>query len=289
MIHLFRGFLAAALLGVSLLAAFLPAPARAATWDVRIQEKSPVAGQCVTGLSAGVLQTASCVASLSLSTSAANLFALSGAGGALTLDLAPVAQNYILAGPASGGAGKPAARPLGCADLPSGSLCLLATLTASNSAALADTSSLLGGFADYEFAIENLVPSTDSVDLYLQLQSGGAFQATGYVFAEHSVDTAGGASYGANAVNALALTRPGNYTSNNAPGVTGSVRISNPAQTSGPKAVRWDTVHPSPTAYLDRISGGGYWSGSGAITGFQIFASAGNLASGVVRVYGRKP
>jgi hypothetical protein len=285
MIQLFRGLLVAAFLGALMLA-----PARAATWDVRVQEKSPIAGQCVTGLAAGVLQTAACVASLTLSTSAANLFTLSGSGGALTLDLVAIGQNYVVAGPVSGGAGKPAGRALACADLPSGALCLLATLTASNSAALADTTSLLGGFADYELAIENLIPSTDAVDIYLQLQSGGGFQATGYVFAEHSVDTGASTSYGANAVNALALTRPGNYTAAAAPGVTGSVRIPNPAQTSGAKAIRWEIAHPSPTAYLDLVSGGGWWAGgNGAITGFQIFASAGNLASGVVRVYGRKP
>lgn len=269
-----------------LAALLLVAPARAATWDVRVQEKAPVAGQCVTGLSAGVLQTSACLASLSLSTSAANLFALSGSGGALTFDLVSVAQNTVLAGPASGGAGKPVARALACADLPAGARCLLATLTASNSASLSDTTSLLSGYTEYEIVIENLLPDTNAVDLYLQVQIGASLQTSGYNFVGNYVDTAGTSSYGTMNAAALNLSRPGLYTANAAPGHNGALRLSNPAQTSGPKAMVWNTVQPATTGDLNRVSGGGWQSGSGAITGLQFRESSGNMTSGVIKIYG---
>src|SRR5579885_1613739 len=43
-----------------LLSLLLAAPAAAATWDTRVQEMTPAAGYCVTGLIAGQMQTAAC-------------------------------------------------------------------------------------------------------------------------------------------------------------------------------------------------------------------------------------
>ncbi|WP_051949250.1 hypothetical protein [Methylosinus sp. PW1] len=174
------------------------------------------------------------------------------------------------------------------ADLPGGSWYRLATLTASNSAELFDTASLLSGCIEYEIVISNLLPSASGVDLYCQIQSGGAFQGANYSFASHTADTGGNTSYGATGAGGISISRPGNYTANAAPGCNGSIRITDPAQSSGPKALRWDTTQPTTVSDLCHVTGGGWWTGVGAVTGIRFFPSVGNFVSGVIHINGRR-
>lgn len=151
---------------------------------------------------------------------------------------------------------------------------LLATLTASNSGALVDTTSLTSAYDLYMIEIENLLPATGSGVMRLRVsKDGGAnYQTTSYSNASATTDSIDlGTS-----VNATAVWG----------GVSGVVWLFNPAGTTHYKIV---------TGVMGGLSIAqtvrGTWAGSGdtsAINAIQITSSVGNLTSGKVRIWGFK-
>jgi hypothetical protein len=162
---------------------------------------------------------------------------------------------------------------------------LLATLTASNSPSLSDTTHFTAAYYGYELVFENVIPATNLVSGQLQVHSGGAFQTTNYLGQEAHYTGTGG-------VPAVSTTFIPFGTVNNIStaaagvGLNGSVRVSNPTQTTAPKVWTGEYTHAytGPAVLLGVC--GGWWSGNGAIDGFQFSFSAGNIVSGTIRVYG---
>lgn len=161
---------------------------------------------------------------------------------------------------------------------------LLNTLTASASATLSDTTSFTATFSEYELAFENIIPATVSTTLELQVHSGGTFPATTYLNS-YNQTPAGGAFSGAAPTTFIQLG-PGNQT-NAAPGISGTIRVINPSQTATAKMWIGQLAGNNTTSqvYYGVISG--YWNGGvGAVDGFQVLFSAGNITSGTIKVYG---
>lgn len=173
------------------------------------------------------------------------------------------------------------------ADLPAGAWVHLATLTASNSGALQDTSSFTSAYDEYEIEFVGLKPSSGSaVGLGLQLHSGGSFRSTNYdaVYMEqNSIGYAGGSDTWQ--INLSAGARMTNAASD---GLCGSLRLYN--VNSANKLPRVSGVFSFYEVSMTPavIITSGRWNGGFGVTGFQVYASSGNLADGAVHIRGRK-
>lgn len=158
---------------------------------------------------------------------------------------------------------------------------LLNTLTASASATLADTTSLTSSYTAYDIVFENLLPATVNTTLQLQVQSGGTFQTTGYTGVNFSVGS------GTTIINPTTFIQISQATAvqNTGNGVSGTVRIYTPSTATAPKAITGQATHYNTVLYaLCMISGS--WQANGAVTGFQVSFSSGNITSGVIKIYG---
>lgn len=173
------------------------------------------------------------------------------------------------------------------ADLPAGAWVHLATLTASNSGALQDTSSFTSAYDEYEIEFVGLKPSSASaVGLGLQLHSGGAYRSANYdaVYMEqNSIGFAAGADTGQ--INLSAGARMSNAASD---GLCGSLRLYNVnSATKHPRVsgvLSFHEAHPTPALIVT----GGRWNGGFGVTGIQAYANSGNLADGAIHIRARK-
>lgn len=161
---------------------------------------------------------------------------------------------------------------------------LLNTLTASSSATLSDTTSFTAVFSAYELIFENILPATNGVTLELQVQSGGTFQTTSYVSAWWQVANSNFTPSTGNVTTFVQLSTA-NDVANTGGGISGQVRIYTPSGTTNIKAVGGHMFgQGAGSARYGFVSA--YWNNSAAVTGFQVLFSSGNIASGVIKVYG---
>jgi|SRR5215472_2900974 len=163
---------------------------------------------------------------------------------------------------------------------------LLNTLTASNSASLQDTTSLTSTYAVYQLELIDVIPATNNVDLVLQVHSGGAFQTSSYLTSNLFGNGSSTGSRGASATTSIILGDQGTDTVNTKQGVCGFVKVYNPSKTTTPKTWKGETAVVLASAIYPCSVAGMWNGGNGAIDGFQILFSSGNIASGVVKVYG---
>lgn len=173
---------------------------------------------------------------------------------------------------------------------------LLNTINLSSSATAFDITSFSSSYTFFEIDLVNVVPVTNGTILYMRVYSGGSYQATTYAGSGvipsnywltygrelFSTATQGQLTWGASAVSSN--TSYG--------GVTGTISVANPVtNTSSFKMFRADLQHSFPggwgNAPMPNFSAFQWQGSAAAITGFQIYFSAGNIASGQVRVYGR--
>jgi hypothetical protein len=159
---------------------------------------------------------------------------------------------------------------------------LLNTLTASNSVNLNDTSSLTSAFSEYEITFENLVPVTNNVTIGFQVHSGGAFQGTSYT----GVNMSTGSSTGITNSTAQVIISQPSTVQNTSAGLSGSLRIFTPSNTTGPKGILGTSGHSNGTFFVLNQFSGAWGGGNGAVDGFEIFCSSGNISTGTVKIYG---
>lgn len=161
---------------------------------------------------------------------------------------------------------------------------LLATLTASNSATLSDTTSFTSSFKEYDIVFENVIPVTNLVSGEIQIHSGGAFQTTGYITA-YSVFTSTGVTAGGGSTTFIPISQVSAF-ANTGSGVSGTFRLYGPVSTAS-VVKQWsgNFSHTGNGLHIVGVSGG-YWNSTAAIDGIQILMSSGNIASGTVKIYG---
>lgn len=169
----------------------------------------------------------------------------------------------------------------------SGCPVLLTTLTASASAALS-YSNFTSDYTNYIIVLENILNATDATSCRIRVvTTGGTVQTTNY---------GGSGAYVSNG--SAANDSPSTYISCSrasqmkaaSAGVNGDWKFYNPSQTSTPKMINgqfvyWDRGNDEPSI---GHSAGAYTGANDAVTGFQVDMASGNIASGVVRVYGVK-
>lgn len=173
---------------------------------------------------------------------------------------------------------------------------LLNTINLSSSATAFDITSFSSSYTFFEIDLVNVIPVTNSTILYMRIYSGGAYQSTLYSGAGDVPSNywlSYGKEYFVGTGTAAQLTWGASAVSSNTAygGVSGTISVANPVtNTTSFKTFRSQLHHSYPgwfNAPMPNYSAF-QWQGSGAaVTGFQIFFSAGNIASGQVRVYGR--
>lgn len=170
------------------------------------------------------------------------------------------------------------------------SMTLLATLTASNSASLSDTTHITGTYTSYKLIFQNIIPATNEKILELQIHSGGAFKATGYLWTqglfEGTTTISTNSAAGTFIPLSYATDASGNALANTAPGMSGEITIINPS-VSGLISVSGQFN------YLAGVANGvtvgqtyGYWNTAGVVDGFQVLMDSGNITSGSILIYG---
>lgn len=173
-----------------------------------------------------------------------------------------------------------------------GGMVLLNTLSPNNVATVGDTTSLTSTYRNYMVTFENVVPATTAT---LQLQiatSGTTFISGGYVAqAQVNVSSVFVTDTSATAIilsGTRATTQIGSTTTY---GLFGSISIFNPANAVFRKQIVGDVSFLTPgasgtTTFAQSQIAGYYDGASNAITGLQFAFSAGNIATGTIRVYG---
>jgi hypothetical protein len=168
----------------------------------------------------------------------------------------------------------------------SGPWTLLATLPASSSATLTDTTHITSSYAQYEIVFEDILPATNAVSCEIQFYIGGILQTSGYSESNNGAGT-GGTFLGQGSASTTFI--PCSYGSSAAsagPGQNGSIRFNRPSVS---------VIHPVWGTFSGNAAGNGgatenvagYFNTAGTITGINVLFSAGNIASGNVKIYGR--
>lgn len=160
-----------------------------------------------------------------------------------------------------------------------GTKTLLNTLTAASSSSLADTTSITATYNYYSLMFDAILPSTAS-QAAIQVRVGGAYQSTSYSGNCHAmVGTAVTNSAYSTQIN---LTTGTVY--NSAEGMHGELIFVNPSATSGNRVIYGCLRAQQDASTNVTTFPRGYYTGAGAITGFQF--TCGTITSGTIKVYG---
>lgn len=170
---------------------------------------------------------------------------------------------------------------------------LLNTLTPNGVASTNDTSSLTSSYRNYLFTFENVCPSTDAVTFQMTVATSGSnFVSGGYVANVAGILGATLAIDTSTSVILLSATRATTaVTTSTLNGVSGFIYMQNPAGTNLNKQVNGDVSYQGPGAGLSTSTFGGVeisgtFNSSNAITGVNFSFSSGNIATGVIKIYG---
>jgi len=163
-----------------------------------------------------------------------------------------------------------------------GGAVLLNTLTASTSASIQDTTSFTSTYKFYDLVFVNILAATNSVRCIIQVQNSATFQTTGYLASSVGSGTATAVTNGIPCSNGV-----GNLLNSNS-GISGTITVVNPSSISVATQFYGQLVAmiSGPNAQVVNI-GGEFNTGSGAVTGFKVLMSGGNITSGNIYIYGR--
>lgn len=173
----------------------------------------------------------------------------------------------------------------------SGALVFLEAHTASASSSLDFTTFISGTYDDYEFHLINIQPATDGANLQVRMGTGGGptfDTGANYSSTSSEWQAAGGAVGGVESgATSIALTRNGVSSSSHVT-LNGRINLYNPAATALYKVINgtWSVFGSGV-----RISGtvGGDYNSDTAVTAIRFLFSSGNIAAGIIRVYGVSP
>lgn len=135
----------------------------------------------------------------------------------------------------------------------------------------------------------NVIPASSGVIFQLRVSTdGGAtyVSTTDYFQAASSV----GLTAGVAAIHGLSQTSfqlfPGTATTASRGGVSGSIKLFDPLTTATRTHISYKLKGSDTTPEDFNIDGMGLWNLTTAVNALRFFFSSGNIASGVIRVYG---
>tara|TARA_Y100000310_G_scaffold93255_1_gene90799 strand:+ start:21 stop:560 length:540 start_codon:yes stop_codon:yes gene_type:complete len=172
---------------------------------------------------------------------------------------------------------------------------LIATLTASSSATLADTSSMTSAYDEYMFVFTDLHPETDEVDFGFQVNADGesgyneTITSTFFHSTHDEADSATELAYdtGMDQAQGTAYSWMSYNTGNDADqAAAGILHIFNPSNTTYVKHFysRFQNVHAGD--YSVDTFAAGYINTTSAITDISFKFESGNIDAGVIQIYG---
>jgi hypothetical protein len=183
------------------------------------------------------------------------------------------------------------------ANASGGTLFLLSTQTASNSATISFTTGLDSTYDAYEFHFINIKPATDGVDFHFQGSTNGGSSygvaiTSSYCNSFHnesgsannlsyeiSLDLAQSTSYQA------ILNNIGNGADENG---VGTLQLFNPSSTTYVKHFIGRCQNYYNTDYSIDSFIGGYFNTTSAINAIQFKCASGNISDGIIKLYGVK-
>ncbi|HWT40378.1 MAG TPA: hypothetical protein VN081_03890 [Dongiaceae bacterium] len=172
----------------------------------------------------------------------------------------------------------------------SGGYVLLGTGTASNTASLNFDGLFSSSYDTYEFEMIDLIPQTGTTNqLQIRVNQSGTTQ-TGSSYTMEGVYTNSAASNGAIGGTALSSINPTNAVNmDTTMSLSGWFKLHNPLGTVKTHRMMGQVNYNSTAPNSINVSfGGGYTGNTLALSGINISFSGGNIASGTVRLYGRK-
>lgn len=160
---------------------------------------------------------------------------------------------------------------------------LLATLTASNSATL-DFTGLSKAFDQYVIVFEDLLPATSGVKFKIRFSTnaGSSWITTGYQ--NPGITTDGIVLLDASGASDFTL---GNTATDFSDGLSGSALLGN-VNSAKTKKVCGTLMEGATPGYTPGVAlfGGNYGAATTVINGIRFLYSSGNIASGVIKIYG---
>jgi hypothetical protein len=193
--------------------------------------------------------------------------------------------------PASGGGTTNFLRADGSWTVPAGvtqSLVLLNTVTASNSAALADTTSLTSTYNTYMVVLTDIIPVTNSVQAALQISTNGgsSYLNTGYIDVIFAFSGTG--SGVATLASGVPVNNSANLDNTAGEGLSSVFYIYNPSGGGNRTHFSGNTVFRGGGVAVGSQFVGWQDGGNTAANAFQLVVSSGNISSGTMKVYGIK-
>lgn len=174
-----------------------------------------------------------------------------------------------------------------------GGLVLLATRTASATASLDFTSLITSVYDTYIFEIQDIVPGTNSVSFGVRTSTnnGSSYDSgsSDYVIAGRSNDSGSAATGSLNNSGSIigTISNPSVGLSTTAGcSLSGKVALYNPLSASTIKMIKFDTSFIGTTGVLIDSNGTVSRNVAADVDAIQFLMSSGNIASGIIRMYG---
>lgn len=176
-----------------------------------------------------------------------------------------------------------------------GGLTLLNTLTASNSATLTDTTSLTSAYDEYQIHFQNIVPVTNATNFFLRVSTnGGTSYDSGANYAWSSLfynpggSVLRGASSGQTYIDIDGQFNTDSLSNSSTDGgFSGMFMLVNPLSNSVQKKFYGQGAFTNSSGPIPSNSNvSGTYQSTSAVNALQFFMSSGNIASGVIRIYG---
>jgi hypothetical protein len=168
-----------------------------------------------------------------------------------------------------------------------GALVLLEQHTASASASLDFTTAISATYDEYLIEIVGLVPATNGVSLYMRMSTdgGATYDSSGIydytVFGRHRL---GSSLTGSSTSTYIQMNQSGLPNTSTKP-FSGHVQLFSPGSTALHKSMQGHAAYHNGTCAEVSEYVGQYLSTT-AVNAFRFLMSAGNIASGTIRVYG---
>jgi hypothetical protein len=181
---------------------------------------------------------------------------------------------------------------------PSSDFVLLATTDASSVASVSFDGYFSATYSHYRIMLRNVVPATSGVKLYMRFRESNAdVTSSDYRYVTNTMYGDGSNFNEGNVAGVVGDSvffitgRGGDAIGNSVSqgGMGGEIRlIGDPLDTSAIKQIDAYTKGNAPAGYTQNHRSQGYLNRTPAITGFTLYYSSGNIASGRIQLYGIK-
>lgn len=169
---------------------------------------------------------------------------------------------------------------------------LIFSQTASSSTTIDFTGLDSGEFTDFKFELKNIIPASTANSLYMRFSTnGGSSYASGasdYNYEGKYVDSTGAESqFSSSGTTQIAIMVPSLLGNGTGQSYSGTVRLTDPLNTSVYKSVIVSAeAYTSTPRGVRLVSGGRYIASASAVNAVRFFLSSGNITSGTFECWG---